>query len=92
MRRRGFTILELVLVMTIMVIVGALAFPSFEAMLTSSNEVAARDMVRASWAEIRARALEENRPYRFAVVSGAECLILQVLATAVASSGKMVKI
>jgi prepilin-type N-terminal cleavage/methylation domain-containing protein len=67
MRRGGFTILELMLVMAIIVIAFALAFPSFEAMLASSREFAARDMVRGHWAEMRAKALEENRPYRFAV-------------------------
>ena len=67
MRRSGFTILELMLVMTIIVIAAALAFPSFEAMMATSREFAARDMVRAYWAEMRAKATEENRAYRFAV-------------------------
>ena len=67
MSRRGFTLLELMLVMTIIVIAAALTFPSFEAMLATTNEYAARDMVRARWAEMRAKALEENRSYRFAV-------------------------
>ncbi len=67
MPRRSFTLLELMLVMTIIVIAAALAFPSFEAMMATANEYAARDMVRAHWAEMRAKAMEENRAYRFAV-------------------------
>jgi len=67
MPRHGFTLMELMLVMVIIVIAAALAFPSFEAMLATTNEYAARDMVRARWAEMRAKALEDNRPYRFAV-------------------------
>lgn len=66
-RRGGFTLLELMLVLAIIVIAGGLALPSFDAMMATSNEHAARDMVRARWAEMRARAMEENRTYRFAV-------------------------
>ena len=67
MRRGGFTLLELVLVMMVIVIAAALAIPSFEAMLATSHELAARDMVRARWAEMRAQAMKEGREYRFAV-------------------------
>ncbi|MCS7045933.1 MAG: prepilin-type N-terminal cleavage/methylation domain-containing protein [Gemmataceae bacterium] len=67
MRRGGFTLLELMLVMAVMIIALSMAFPVFDALLASSRERAARDLVRARWAEMRARALEEGRPYRFAV-------------------------
>src|SRR5262245_18951781 len=67
MRRRAFTILELMLVMAVIVIVAALSFPALDAMFDFAKDHAARDMVRARWAEMRAKALEQNRPYRFAV-------------------------
>lgn len=67
MRRSGFTLVELMLVMVVIVIVGSLAFPAFEAMLATSKEYAARDMVRSRWAEMRAHAMAEGRAYRFAV-------------------------
>lgn len=67
MRRGGFTLLELLLVMAVIVIAAALVVPSFEAMLESRRDFVARDLVRARWAEMRAHAMEEGRAYRFAV-------------------------
>jgi type II secretory pathway pseudopilin PulG len=68
-RRPAFTLFEMVLVMTIMVIVGALASPLvFNALYSDTRVSAAADAVRARWADCRAQALEESRPYRFAVV------------------------
>ncbi|MCI0680650.1 MAG: prepilin-type N-terminal cleavage/methylation domain-containing protein [Gemmataceae bacterium] len=67
MRRHGYTLLELVLVLAVIVIVATLSMPAIDALLASNKVSAARDMVRTQWAEMRARALEEGRPYRFAV-------------------------
>ena len=67
MPRHGYTMFELVLVLAVIVIAASLSMPAIDALLASNNVSAARDMVRTQWAEMRARALEEGRPYRFAV-------------------------
>jgi prepilin-type N-terminal cleavage/methylation domain-containing protein len=66
-RRRAFTLLEIVLVMAVLLIAAALALPAIDAMMAGPKLAAARDMVRARWAETRGRAMEEGRAYRFAV-------------------------
>src|SRR5438270_8209466 len=64
--RRGFTILEVLLVAAIIVMLAAMAYPSIEAMYGDLRLTAAADQVRARWADARARAIDEGRPYRFA--------------------------
>ncbi len=66
--RRGYTLFEMVLVLAVLVILAAVAVPSLEAMYGNFRLSAAADMVRANWAAARAHAVEEGRPYRFAVV------------------------
>jgi Tfp pilus assembly protein FimT len=66
-RRRAATLFELILVVLILVVVAALAVPSLQSMYGAHKLNGAVDSVRGAWAEARARAMEENRPYRFAV-------------------------
>ena len=66
-RRSGYTLFELVIVLALIVVAAALSFPLIEPMLSENNVTAARDMVRARWAEMRGRAMAEGRAYRFAV-------------------------
>jgi len=66
-RRSGATLLEIMVVMAILVIVSALTFPSLRSMYGSYKLNGSVDSVRAAWAEARERAINENRPYRFAV-------------------------
>jgi Tfp pilus assembly protein FimT len=68
MRRGGFTILELCLVLAVIIVASAIAVPSITAMYADVKLTAASDLVRARWAEARARAVEDGMPYRFAVV------------------------
>jgi prepilin-type N-terminal cleavage/methylation domain-containing protein len=65
--RRGFTLLEVMLVLVVIVMLGAMAYPSIEAMYSDVRLSAAADQVRAAWAEARTKAIEEGRPYRFGV-------------------------
>jgi prepilin-type N-terminal cleavage/methylation domain-containing protein len=65
--RSGYTLIELMLVLALLVVVTSLAFPLIEPMLSENRVTAARDMVRARWAEMRGRAMAEGRAYRFAV-------------------------
>lgn len=67
MRRTGFTILEVLLVLAIMVLLSAITYPSIEAMYGDVRLNAAADQIRARWADARTQAIEEGRPYRFAV-------------------------
>ena len=66
--RRGFTLLELMLVMVILVIAASLSLPAMESMMADGRLKAARDMVRARWADIRGLAMREGRPYKFSVI------------------------
>jgi prepilin-type N-terminal cleavage/methylation domain-containing protein len=65
--RPAFTLLEVVLVLAILVVLGAMLYPSMEAMYGGYRVTAAVDMVRAAWAEAQSRAVNEGRPYRFSV-------------------------
>lgn len=69
-RRRGFTLLEIVLVMAIIVMFAAISFPAIEAMYADARLQGGSDSVRAAWSEAQAHAVNESRPYRFAVVPG----------------------
>ncbi len=69
-RRRGYTLVEVTLVLALMVIMGAVAYPSIEAMSAGVKVEGASDSVRAAWSEAQAHAVNEGRPYRFAVVPG----------------------
>lgn len=66
-RRSGSSLLEILLVMAILVIVSAMSFPSLQSMYGSYKLNGGVDAVRSAWADARARAIEEGRPYRFAV-------------------------
>jgi prepilin-type N-terminal cleavage/methylation domain-containing protein len=69
-KRRGYTLFELVLVLAVLVLLSAIAYPSLKAMYGHYKMTGAVDTVRAAWAQARAHAIEEGRPYRFAVVPG----------------------
>jgi prepilin-type N-terminal cleavage/methylation domain-containing protein len=65
--RRGFTLIEVLLVMVILVVVSSLAYPSIASMYGNIRLTAGVDMVRGAWAEARAQAIEDGVAYRFAV-------------------------
>lgn len=67
-RRRAFTLLELILVLAVMAMIMAAAVPSIEAMLADAKLQEAADLIRSRFAEARSHAIEEGRPYRFAVM------------------------
>jgi Tfp pilus assembly protein FimT len=69
-QRPGYTIFELMVVLCILVIAGSLAVPSYQGLLGSYRIRAAVDSVRTALALGRAKAIEQGRPYRFAVVLG----------------------
>jgi len=62
--RRGYTILELLVVLALLVILGAAILPSISGITGNVRQKAASDLVRARMAEARAKAMETNQPYR----------------------------
>src|SRR6516225_4148084 len=67
--RRGYTLLELMLVMAVMLMVGAMTVPMlYDSLYGDIKVTAAADKVRARWADCRWQAIEQGRPYRFAVI------------------------
>jgi prepilin-type N-terminal cleavage/methylation domain-containing protein len=67
--RAAFTLFELIVVMAVILIILAIASPLLLNQLHSDAKItAAADTVRARWADCRSQSVEENRPYRFAVV------------------------
>jgi prepilin-type N-terminal cleavage/methylation domain-containing protein len=69
MKRRGYTLYEMMLVMAIVLIIAALTSPLiFEGLRSEGDVNAASDLVRSRWADCRSQAIEEGRAYRFAVI------------------------
>jgi prepilin-type N-terminal cleavage/methylation domain-containing protein len=66
--RAGYTLLELIVVMAILVMLGAVIYPSLEDSYGQFKVTGAADDIKGAWAEARARAIEDCMPYRFAVI------------------------
>src|SRR5215211_2241052 len=69
-RRPGFTLIEVLLVVAIILALGAVAYPTLSAMYGDVRLKAAADEVRAAFTEARAQAIEDGRAYRFSVEPG----------------------
>jgi len=69
-RRSAFTLTELILVMALMVLLAMMAYPSWEAMREGHAVTRGVDDTRMAWVTAQARASDEGRCYRFAVVPG----------------------
>jgi prepilin-type N-terminal cleavage/methylation domain-containing protein len=69
-RRSAFTLLELILVLALIVMVLAWAYPSLDAYVTDARLKAGADHLRARFAEARSHAILENQPYVFGVKPG----------------------
>ena len=66
-RRRGFTLLEVLLATAVLLMLTAICYPSLRSSYGYYKLTGGIDSVRAAWAMARARAVEEGRPYRFSV-------------------------
>jgi prepilin-type N-terminal cleavage/methylation domain-containing protein len=69
-RRPGVTLIEMLLVVAILIALSAIAYPTLAAMYGDVKVKAAADDVRGAFTEARAHAIEDGRPYRFAVQPG----------------------
>ena len=65
--RPAFTLLEVLLVLAILVVLGAAAYPTLSGMYGDVKVKAAADQVRGAWVEARAAAIEDGRSYKFGV-------------------------
>ncbi len=63
----AFTLIEVMMVLAIILIIGALAYPSLESMQGRFRLDASVDQIKGRFAECRAHSIEEGTPYRFAV-------------------------
>jgi Tfp pilus assembly protein FimT len=66
--RRGVTLFELLLVVGIIAFMAILTVPAMDLFMPDTKVKGSVDQVRAAWADARARAIEEGRPYRFSIV------------------------
>ena len=69
-RRRAYTLMEVMLVMAVMVMFVAIGYPAIDNFYSGIKLEAASDSVRAAWSEAQSHAINEGRPYRFAIVQG----------------------
>ena len=65
--RPGYTLTELLVVLAILMVLGAVLAPTFRTMSGNTKTKAAADVVRGSLADARAYAVEQGRAYRVAV-------------------------
>lgn len=65
--RRGYTLFELMLVMSLILAAAALTVPLVDSLLLPNRVQSAADLVKGKWVEVRGRAMVEGRPYRFLV-------------------------
>lgn len=66
-RRRGFTLIEVMLVLAVLILLAAVLLPSISVFRGDSRPQAAVDSIRGELAIARGRAMIENRPYRIAI-------------------------
>src|SRR5947199_3954516 len=69
MPRRAFTLLEVSLVAVLILMLAMIAYPSIESIYGGVRLTAAADLIRARWADARAHAVDEVKPYRFAIIA-----------------------
>ncbi len=69
-RRRAFTLIEVILVLAIIVIIVAIAYPSLEGAYCQARLTAGADGFKAALLHARAQAVEDGIPYRVAILPG----------------------
>jgi len=66
-QRQGYTLFEILVVVAVIALTGAIAIPTLNSMMGDNPVKAAADQVKSRWAEARAKAMEQGKPYRFSV-------------------------
>lgn len=67
-KRKGFSMFEMVVALAIVVIAIGIAIPCVQGLIGDTPVKAGADMVKSRWAEARAKAMEQGKPYRFQVM------------------------
>lgn len=70
MRRGGFTLLEIILVVAIVVVLVSVTYPTLNVMYEQQKLSSAADSYRAALLTARSRTIEEGQPYRVAIIPG----------------------
>ena len=65
--RTGYTVLELMAVLAVMVILGAVVIPTFDGFHSNTRQKGAADIIRSRLADARSKAMEQGTWYRLAV-------------------------
>ena len=73
-RRSGFTLLELIVVMAILLILGSLVIPSLVGMKGNTGVKAGADAVRARMFDARSRAMDDGVAYRLSLSEDGQSL------------------
>jgi prepilin-type N-terminal cleavage/methylation domain-containing protein len=81
MNRRGLTLVEIILVLSLLVIIGAVAAPLLEGSFARSRLHHGGDLLRAAWSRARLAAIETGAPHVFRYqVQGSGYQILPLVA------------
>ena len=65
--RPGFTLLEMMAVLAVILVIGAVVVPTINGLYGNSRQKGAADLIRARLADARALAMEDGKPYRVCV-------------------------
>lgn len=68
-RRAGYTLMEMVAVLAIILILAAVTYPTFRGLKGNADQKAAADIVRGQVADARGLAMFHGQPYRLAISS-----------------------
>ncbi len=68
-RRPGYTLMEMMVILAILVILAAVIVPSLSGLYGNTKQRAAADIVRTRLAEARAKSMERGTPFRVAINS-----------------------
>ena len=65
--RKGYTLLELVIVIAVLIVLGAVIVPTLNSFYSNTRQKAAADLIRSRVVEARAKAIEKGVWYRLAI-------------------------
>jgi len=81
-RRAAFSLFELMLVLTILVVVGALAYPALRGPFETQRLKKSAELIRTEWARARLRAMRTGRVHVFRYTPSATQYLVETWATA----------
>src|SRR5262245_16015417 len=73
-RRSGYTLIELLAVIAIIILIGGVLAPTIRMLSGDTKVKAGADIIRARMSEARAAAIEEGRSYRVAISQDGKCV------------------